>query len=272
MADERSTVLLTGASGLLGTWLRRCSPDGVRLVSVEHRRRVAGDGVTADLRDRRSVDAAMALVRPGLVIHAAYARDAASIVEATGHLADAAARAQASLVFVSSESVFSGDGLPRAETARPDPVWDYGRWKVAAEEVVQRTVADAAVVRLPLITSLTPHDHIVGDIRRGAAAGTPSVWYSDEFRQPAAADELARAIWMIAALPGDSRAGLWHLPGAERLSRFELATRAVAAIGLDRSWVLAAPTPAGAHRPRDLNLVGPRAERELGWRPSPVYR
>jgi dTDP-4-dehydrorhamnose reductase len=225
----------------------------------------------ADLRDRGSVEVAFATVQPSLVIHAGYARDNTSIVEATRHVADLAADVEADLVFVSSESVFSGDGRARSETSRPDPVWEYGRWKLAAEEIVQRRDPDAAIVRLPLIVSRTPEDNILTDIRRGVESGHPSVWFTDEMRQPANADELARAIWAIAALSAASRAGIWHLPGPERLSRFEMATRAVDAVGLDRSSIIAAPTPLGAQRPRDLNLTGSRAQRQIGWTPRPVH-
>ncbi|MGI8939118.1 MAG: sugar nucleotide-binding protein, partial [Iamia sp.] len=84
------TVLLTGASGLLGTWLRRSAPRDVELVSMVHRRSVAGDAIAADLRDRRAVETAFKAVRPGLVIHAGFARDEASIVDATRHLAEVA--------------------------------------------------------------------------------------------------------------------------------------------------------------------------------------
>jgi dTDP-4-dehydrorhamnose reductase len=271
VTGARATALLTGASGLLGTWLRRCAPPDVGVVSVVHRRQLPGEVVMADLRDRRAVQAAFTAARPGLVIHAGYARDDTSIVEATRHVADMAADVRADLLFVSSESVFSGDGRPRSETSRPDPVWDYGRWKVAAEEIVRSSKPDATIVRLPLIISLAPEDNILTDIRRGLERGDLSVWFTDEMRQPANAADLARGIWAIASLPTASRAGIWHLPGPERLSRSEMAARALDAVGLDRSSIITAPTPPGAQRPRDLNLTGSRAERQINWAPRPIH-
>jgi dTDP-4-dehydrorhamnose reductase len=225
----------------------------------------------ADLRDRSAVEAAFTAVRPSLVIHAGYARDDTSIVEATRYVADMAADVRADLIFVSSEAVFSGDGRPRSETSRPDPVWDYGRWKVAAEEIVRSSNPDAAIVRLPLIISRAPEDNIISDIRQGLERGDLSVWFTDEMRQPANAADLARGIWAIAALPTASRAGIWHLPGPERLSRSEMAARALDAVGLDRSSIITAPTPPGAQRPRDLNLTGSRAEHQINWAPSAIH-
>jgi dTDP-4-dehydrorhamnose reductase len=217
------------------------------------------------------VDIAFTKVQPSLVIHAGYARDATSIVEATRHVADVAVHLGAELIFVSTESVFSGDGRTRSEMSLPDPVWDYGRWKFAAEEIVQSLDSNAAIVRLPLIISRDPEDNILTDIRRGLERGYPSVWFTDEMRQPAEAEDLSRAIWAIAALPALSRAGIWHLPGPERLSRSQMARRAVDAVGLDRSAIISAPTPPGAQRPRDLDLTGTRAQCQIGWSPSRIH-
>ena len=271
VTGAKATVLLTGASGLLGTWLRRCAPPDVGVVSVVHRRQLPGEVVMADLRDRRAVEVAFHKGQPSLVIHAGSARDETSIVEATRHVADVAAQVGAELIFVSTEAVFSGDGRARSETSRPDPVWDYGRWKVAAEDTVQSLDPNAAIVRLPLIISRAPEDNILTDIRRGLERDEPSVWFTDEMRQPANAADLAHAIWAIPNLPAASRAGIWHLPGPERLSRSEIAIRALDAVGLDRSALLTAPTPLGAKRPRDLNLTGSRAQHQIDWTPRPIH-
>lgn len=271
MTYENVTVLLTGAAGLLGTWLRRTAPAEFSVIPATHRRGISANDVVADLRDRDAVASAFTTVKPRLVIHAGYARDYASIVDATRNVVDMAQEVNADLIFVSSEAVFSGDGSPRSEAARPDPVWDYGRWKAEAEEVVSARDPSAVIVRLPLIISVDPEDHILADIRFGHENGAPTVWYSDEMRQPAYAEELCRAIWDIASAPRETRTGVWHLPGPERLSRFEIADRAVATSGLDGSSIAPALTPLDAHRPRDLNLTGERAKAQIGWCPTPIH-
>ena len=269
MPDGR--VLLTGASGLLGTWLRRTSPADTELVGVTHRTRLAGcREVAADLRDANAVVAAVREVRPSLVIHAAYAHDRASIVEATRHVVAAVRRIGADVLFVSTDAVFSGDGAPRHEDAPPDPIADYGRWKAEAERIVTEGSQSATIVRLPLIVSLDPDDHVVARIRRGAAMNTPTVWFDDEVRQPAAAAELAEALWRIVSVDRADRTGVWHLPGPERLSRYQIAQRVVAALDLDPGSISAEHTPPSTRRPRHIDLEDGRARTQIAWSPSPI--
>jgi dTDP-4-dehydrorhamnose reductase len=265
------TVLLTGASGLLGTWLRRTAPGGVEVVGVTHRSRLRDSReVVADLRDPHAAVATVRQVRPSLVIHAAYARDEVTIVDATRNVVDAAREVDADVLYVSSDAVFSGDGLPRHEHASPDPVWDYGRWKARAERIVAGGVETSTIVRLPLIVSLDPEDHAVTRIRQGAAPDAPTSWFEDELRQPAAASELAEALWRIALLDPGDRAGAWHLPGPESLSRYQIAQRVVAALGLSTDAVTAERTPLSSDRPRHIDLRGGRASVCINWSPAKV--
>jgi len=267
----RSTVLLTGASGLLGTWLRRTVPAGIDLVGLVHRRTLDGNRrVEADLRDFAATRAAIDRVHPDLVIHAAYRTDEVSIVDATRHVVDAAGAVDADVVFISTDAVFSGDGWPRAEDAAPDPVHDYGRWKARGEALVTVLGAGSAIVRLPLLVSLHPDDHVTARIRHGAASGTATVWFDDEVRQPAMAHEVAEALWRIVRLDRSERTGAWHLPGPERLSRYEIAQRVAGALGLDAATIERGATPASMVRPRVLDLAAARAVEAVGWSPSPI--
>lgn len=263
-------VLLTGASGLLGTWLRRTRPVDVSIVSVTHRARLPGTTqVTADLRDPHAAAAAVAGARPSLVVHAAYAGDESSIVTATQNVVRACAASGAALLYVSTDAVFSGDGRARAEDSTPDPVSAYGRWKALAERLVAE-LPDAAIVRLPLVVSLDPEDPAITRLRGGAAAGTATTWFHDEIRQPAMGHDLAVGLWTISSLDAERRAGFWHLPGPERLSRHEIARRAAVLIGVGDEAVTAMPVPRSPPRPRDLHLLAERSGAEIGWAPGTV--
>ncbi|MEZ5139604.1 MAG: sugar nucleotide-binding protein [Acidimicrobiales bacterium] len=263
-------VLLTGAAGLLGTWLRRTAPREVELTSLVRATPVGGRTVVADLRDPGATRIAVRAAAPDLVVHAAYAVDERSIVDASANVARAAAACGAGLLLVSTDAVFAGDGRRRDEAAEPDPVWDYGRWKARAERDADALVPGATVVRLPLVVSIDPDDAAAARIRRSAARGDATTWFDDERRQPANAGELARALWAIAQLPADRRAGPWHLMGPERLSRHQIGQRIATALGIGADLVRAEPTPDGLARPRDLLLGDDRARRAVGWAPTPI--
>lgn len=268
-AVECRIVLLTGAAGLVGTWLRRRAPDGTTVVPVAHRRST-GDPleVTVDLRDPDQTAAAVAAARPDVVVHAAYAKDRESIVTATANVVRAAATTGAGIIHLSTDAVFAGDGTARGENDSPDPVHDYGRWKADAERIASGE--GAAIVRLPLLTSLDPPDAAVAKIRHGATTGQPTTWWHDEVRQPAMAADVAGGLWAIARLDPDRRAGCWHLAGPERLARSAIAARIVAALDLDPACMRVGSGPDADDRPRDLWLTTARAEQELGWKPAPV--
>jgi dTDP-4-dehydrorhamnose reductase len=267
----QGAALLTGAAGLLGHWLLQSAPRLADVVALTHRRAVAGvASVVADLREPTAVAAAVTKVHPTLVIHAAYANNHASIVDATRHVVDAASAVGAGVVFVSTDAVFLGDGLPRDEHSTPDATWDYGRWKAAAERIVLEGSADATVIRLPLLVSIDPDDHVVRRIRDAAADGASTRWFTDEMRRPALASDVAAAVWRIVALSAAERRGCWHLAGPERLSRFEIAHRMIECLHLPSSVIEPARQPHDTDRPRDLAFTDARARATVRWRPSPI--
>ena len=102
----RGPVLLSGASGLLGHWLLDSLSRRECVVALTHRRAVAGVVcVAADLREPTGVAAALAKVDPTLVVHAAYAKDCESIVDATRHVVNAANAVGAHVLFISTDAV-----------------------------------------------------------------------------------------------------------------------------------------------------------------------
>jgi dTDP-4-dehydrorhamnose reductase len=265
-------VLVTGASGLLGGALLATAPADVEVVALVHRSPVAGAvrTVAADLRDPAATLDAVTSAQPSAIIHAAYTVDEASIVEATRNLAAAAASVGAWMLLTSTDAVFSGDGRSRVEDDVPDPIADYGGWKHTAEQLVAALVPGAAVVRLPLLTSIDPEDHVARQIRAAADEGRTTPWFTDEIRRPAMVREVAEALWRIVALPPDARAGAWHLSGPVRMSRYEIAKRLLPHMGLPATVIEGNPTPEGSRRPKDLELTDERARTTIAWNPTEI--
>lgn len=275
MGGVATRVLITGGAGLVATHLLRAAPAGldveatVRSSPLDPTVRQVRDH-RLDLRRAAAVDELLSLVRPDVVVHTAYSMDdPTQVVDATEHVAAACARVGAALVHLSTDAVFDGATAPYAEADLPEPVNDYGRWKAAAERTVAGLVPDACIVRLSLVVSADPLDTgsrwLLGEVR----AGRRPTLFADEVRCPIRGVDLAAQLWALVGLDRGARAGIWHLPGPEALSRVELGRRVLVDAGLDPAATQVGscadhPQP----RPADLTMVSTR--RVPGPPPRPV--
>ena len=263
-------VLLTGASGLLGTWMLRHRPPDIEVLATRHRSELATGVarspervVDVDLTDEVAVARCLEQTMPDVIVHLAGSQGGRpGIVGTTANLV----RRGCPVVYASSDNVFCGDGRPPPETTEPDPIIDYGRLKAEAESLVA-TGEGSGIVRLPLLISFDPVDAFSALVLGAGDSTDIPRWYRHEYRTPALAEDAARAMWSI-TLRSD-RAGWWHLPGPQRLSRPELAAALAQAAGVaDRGRITEGP--AADQRPRDLVMTADRAMRSLGWAPRPV--
>lgn len=270
-------VLLTGGAGNVAGWMARSAPVDVDLHVTCHRTAVPDDVASVasvhpvDLRRGDEVSDLLGRVRPDVVVHTAYVqaeRDA--IVDASREVALAAREVGASMVHLSTDVVFSGRRPPYAEDDEPDPTTDYGRWKLESERVVGEAVPDVCVTRTSLVVSLDPFDRSTATFADALRSGAGATMFTDEMRQPIRAQDLAAELWALVELDRSDRAGVWHLPGPEHLSRQELGERLAARLGFDPSMLRTARAAEVAPgRPRDPELTSRRRDR-LGVRLRPV--
>ena len=139
-------------------------------------------------------------------------------VEVTALLAKLAA--EIPFVFLSTDLVFDGRAGHYEESAAANPLGVYAETKVAAEQIVLAN-PNHTIVRTSLNGGASP----TGDrgfneqMRRAWRAGQTLRLFTDEFRSPISAEVTAHAIWELVAL---NRAGLYHVAGSERLSRWQI--------------------------------------------------
>jgi len=267
-------VLITGGGGLLGGELIRSAPAGVGIVATMRTSPVSGaPAVRIDLADSGAVDRLLARERPDLVVHTAYgtANPENDILHATRSVAESSARHGTRLIHLSTDALLDGERAPYDESAEPDPVHDYGRWKARAELMVREAVSDAAVVRTSLITRFEPPDRGTEWVVRALREGTRITLFTDEIRCPIAVEDLAAQIWEIAALPAGDAAGVWNLAGPESINRYDLGVLAARVAGLDPAGLARGlSVGSGQRRPRDLTLRTPRADAALSVRARPI--
>jgi dTDP-4-dehydrorhamnose reductase len=213
-------VWITGAGGLIGSYLQRCAP---------HKRVTSLARPQLDLTDFRLVRERFAKEKPGVVIHCAAlsrspdcqaepARARKLNVEVTSNLAELAA--DIPFFFFSTDLVFDGRVGNYDETARVNPLSIYAETKVAAERIVL-TNPKHTVVRTSLNGGVSPSgDRGFNEQMRNAwKAGETLTLFTDEFRCPIAAVVTATTLWRLITVDSP---GLYHLTGGERLSRWQI--------------------------------------------------
>ncbi len=267
-------VLVTGAAGQLGRYLRQTlQRQGATAIGLGAR---SADGVdiTADITDATALKRALDSARPDAVIHAAAytdvdgcerdpARAEAVNAEGSRNLAVAAQLTGVYLIAVGTDFVFSGDaGAPYDEEAPPGPLSVYGRSKLAGEEAVLAVDPGFAVARTAWLYGGSGKHFPRTVLTLLRDRGTMEV-VNDETGNPTFAGDLAAALVSLLAVRG---AGIFHLVNAGRASRFALAQEVAKAAGFDPELITPTTTaaflakyPLPARRPTDSTLANRRA-------------
>jgi dTDP-4-dehydrorhamnose reductase len=236
-------ILVTGASGLVGSaFVRAAARRGHRVTGLTHTHEGSLEGVAqrlrVDLTDEGAATSAVLDVFPEAIINCAAvsvperceadpARAQAMNVTLPALLGRLAHHVSARLVHLSSEQVFDGTRTsPYGSGDAPRPINLYARQKLAAEQaVLSAAPAFATVLRLPLLMGNSPggarsnHERLLAD---WAAGRTPRL-FTDEFRQPCTAENVAEVI--LELCERDDTRGLFHWAGADLLSRHEMGRR-----------------------------------------------
>jgi dTDP-4-dehydrorhamnose reductase len=263
-------VLVTGAGGQLGH----------DLVSA-----FSGDEVTAcdhaalDVSDRDMVLASVFGVQPDVVVHAAAwtAVDACESDPAkayrvnslgTRHVAEAARRVGAHVIYVSTDYVFDGTSdEPYREWDATNPQSVYGRSKLGGENEIG---PDGTIVRTAWVCGAHGNNFVRTMLR---LAGERDSWgvVNDQRGSPSFTPDIAAAIRRLAV---DRRPGVFHVTNQGTTTWFDLARDVLQLGGFDPEKVKPITTADfGAPAPRPANSVLENAAlRDSGLPLLPDYR
>ncbi|MFI2032944.1 dTDP-4-dehydrorhamnose reductase [Streptomyces buecherae] len=253
--------LVTGAGGRLARELCALLPSGSTTALTRE---------DLDLSDPYATDAALAELRPSVVVNCAARTDVDeaekhedAALEVNGHavarLAASCARVDARLLHVSTAYVFGGlDGLgakggglrlPYDEDALPDPRNAYGRSKLAGERAVLETLPDTGtIVRTGWLYGPCGRS-FVRTMAERALAGASVIVATDEYGQPTWTREVAERLVVLGS--GPTRPGIHHASASGSTSRWELACQIYRLLGRDPGLVLSATSA-------DLDRAAPR--------------
>jgi len=266
--------------------VHRCVPTGPLSFTTEPLDLLDVDAVTSSITD----------FGPDVIVHSMILNDYPliyaerslawrSYVDTTRTLVDAANRAGARLILVSTDWVFDGTQTGADEDTPPNPINYYGVLKMASEQVVLLGADDGAVARVSGVngTHWARRDvpraqdpgfgYFVASLVDALSGGAVfDVWEADDINMvatPSLASECAEVMWRIATT--DDAAGVFHCCGADATTRMELAKLACDVFELDPSLLRSvAPDPdsmPGAKVPYDTSLSVNRTAEILGYQP-----
>ena len=225
-------ALVTGGGGQLGSELVPLFGDAIGTTSA-----------TLDVTDRDAVLGAVTTVRPDVIVHAAAwtAVDAceddperAFAVNALGtrHVADAARRVGAHVVYVSTDYVYDGTkDEPYHEWDQTAPQSVYGASKLAGERELD---PGATIVRTSWVFGRQGGNFVKTMLRLAAGPDELRV-VNDQRGHPTWAADLAA---VIARLAVDRRPGVFHVTNQGATTWFDLARDILRLAGSDPSRVV----------------------------------
>jgi dTDP-4-dehydrorhamnose reductase len=267
-------ILITGASGLLGINLA---------VELAKRHTVFGtvnqnkldpavpfQVIQTDLLKQGAVEQALETSQPDWVIHCAALasldlcdvdpiRAAQLNTELPYRLAEYVARGGARqrpirLGHISTDSVFDGARGGYSEDDLPNPLGVYSKTKLDGERAVLAVDPSAVVARVNLFGwGISGKRSLAEFFFNNLAIGKPVMGFTDVYFCPILANDMADVLEKIFT---HQLSGLFHLVGADCLTKYEFGVRIAQRFGFDESLIQPASVKdAGLKAVRSPNLT-----------------
>lgn len=284
----RRRVLVVGSSGMLGQRLVKyySAQRNVELLAASVEDKPLDSSVTyiqIDLSKRESVKNVIFDFFPDVIINAAAftnvdlcetERETAWKINVKGveYLSESARLIDAHLIHISTDYVFDGSNGPYTEDAKPHPISYYGRTKLASENALRLHGAMSTVIRTNVLYGPVIYGRpdfvrwVVNSLREGKNIRI----VTDQINNPTFIDDLVQAIDRAA---GYKRQGIFHVGGAEFLSRYEFTRLIARFFALDEQLIAPIETRElnqPAPRPLKSGLITFKAETLLGYKPHSI--
>ena len=244
------TVLITGANGLLGQKLCRhfFSSHKTVVTDLHPESRVPLPNLSyesLDLTDARALEFQVRFYEPALIINAASCTDVDGCeihqseawevnVGAVKNLVKVCQERKIKLVHFSTDYIFDGESGPYSEDDPPNPVNFYGRTKLESEGVIRQSNIESLIVRSNVLYGFGEkvNKNFLLWLLEKLSAGEKIKIVADQFNNPTLADNLAESILEMVER---DLAGVFHIGGAEYLSRYDFAVKVAEKFGIENA-------------------------------------
>lgn len=250
-------TLIIGSNGMLGSDLCKVFPDAVKLTHHD-----------LDITDREQVVESILKIKPDVVINAAAYTNVDGCEDnkelafqvngyGPGYVAEACAKASASLVHFSTDYVFDGSKKEYVESDIPDPINVYGDSKLLSEKKIIENMDNYRIVRISWLFGIHGKNFVETMLRLSGEMDTVKV-VNDQFGKPTYSMDLANKTREIIELDP----GIYHITNDGICSWYEFASSIIDNVVPCTSEEF----PRKAKRPKYSVLVNTKTEPMRHWR------
>ncbi|MBR8829985.1 MAG: dTDP-4-dehydrorhamnose reductase [Chroococcopsis gigantea SAG 12.99] len=270
------SILLIGANGQVGRELQPLLTSLGNLTSISREE--------LDLTQSQKIRELIREIKPHYIINAAAytavdkaetESDLAFAINATapGILAEEAKNLDATLIHISTDYVFDGTkNTPYLETDHTNPIGVYGKSKLAGEQSILETDANAIILRTAWVYGVHGKVNFVKTMLRLGKEREQLKVVVDQVGSPTWAADIATAITSLLHSPG----GIYHFTNSGVASWFDFAKAIFAEAKLlgyplairEVIPIITAEYPTPASRPAYSVLSDKKITPQLGYTPS----
>lgn len=260
-------LLVTGASGLLGSKIVELAKGKYDVIPLHNAKPLHQNSLKLDITNRKQVFNLLRKLKPDLVVHTAAETNVDKCetqkelawktnVEGTRSVAAACSEIDAKIVYISTDYVFDGEKGLYTEEDTPNSINHYGVTKLEGENQIKKLCKNHIILRTSVLYGWHPWKQnfatwVINSLKQGNEISI----VEDHFNTPTLADNLAEII--IEALQKDLQ-GLYHASGSQKISRYEFAKEIANTFNLDYSLIkpikMSQLTTWIAKRPKDSSL------------------
>ena len=282
-------ILLTGATGLLGSYVVRSWRGSGNLLGIYKGNYNVPDDrnvryLSVDVRDREKLQRIFEKYPIDVVLHAAgearvdfceknYELAYSANVTGTENIAGMCRAHKSKMVYISTNAVFDGTKPLYREEDEPNPMNSYGRIKLECEKLVGGSFDDFLIVRPILMFGWNrpqERENVATWILRKLRQGEQIKLVDDIYDNPLYALQSAEC---IIKLVEKNKKGVYHIGGGDVVNRYQFGLAMAEVFDLDRDLIKPVKNAYFeeiAPRPKDTSYDTQKIRRELGIKPMGV--
>ncbi len=232
MVTDDTRIAILGGRGMLGTDLARiCEQQGFNVEVFD----LPEFDITNSRQLKEAVDAARTIVNCAAYTNVDGAEGEAELAyrvnaEAVGRLGALVKAANAWLLHISTDFVFDGRSeRPYVETDPPNPINEYGKTKLAGEQLLGHSGCHHCIMRIEWTYGAAGNNFVTKLIKRAKTDKALKV-VDDQIGSPTATTEVAK---VICELLRKKPIGLFHFASAGYVSRYKIAEFIIDKLSMD---------------------------------------